>query len=205
MIPQEEFDYQTLLCALHDFASPRDKITQLLRQGTIIRVRKGLYVFGAEQRKRPYCREVLANLVYGPSYISLEYGLQFYGLIPERVETVTSVAVGRSRSFSTPVGEYDYRQISLRAFSVGMDLLENSSGFSFMIAVPEKVLVDKTLKDRGISLETYQDIDKYLQDDLRIDLADLKHLKVMRIAEYAAGYRSRKAALLADFIKDIQG
>ena len=41
--------------------------------------------------KSPLSREVLANLIYGPSYISLEYGLQHYGLIPERVEIVTSV------------------------------------------------------------------------------------------------------------------
>ncbi len=75
MIPYEEFDYQTLLGALKGYARPRDRITALLRKGVIIRVKKGLYVFGEHERRRPYSREILANLIYGPSYISLEYAL----------------------------------------------------------------------------------------------------------------------------------
>jgi len=70
---------------------PRDKISDLLKKGTIIRVKKGLYVFGEDNRKKPYSKEILANLIYGPSYISLDYALQYHGLIPERVEAVTSV------------------------------------------------------------------------------------------------------------------
>ncbi len=53
-IPQEEFDYQTLLSGLEGYARPRDKISDLLKKGTIIRVKKGLYVFGEEYRKNPY-------------------------------------------------------------------------------------------------------------------------------------------------------
>ncbi|MBW1967626.1 MAG: hypothetical protein JRI48_09680 [Deltaproteobacteria bacterium] len=94
LAPFEEFDYQTLLCILSGYARPRDKITDLLRKGDIIRVKKGLYIFGEGHRKAPYSREVLANLMYGPSYVSLEYALQYYGLIPERVEALTSVTPG---------------------------------------------------------------------------------------------------------------
>ncbi|MBW1855256.1 MAG: hypothetical protein JRJ00_11360 [Deltaproteobacteria bacterium] len=90
-IPQEEFDYQTLLDCLEVYARPRDKISDLLKKGIIIRVKKGLYIFGEEYRKIPYSMEILANLIYGPSYISLDYALQYYGLIPERIEAVTSV------------------------------------------------------------------------------------------------------------------
>ena len=66
-----EFDYLTLLSALRDYRYPRDRITKLLRQGTIIRVKKGLYVLGEGERRGPVYKEILANLIYGPSYISL--------------------------------------------------------------------------------------------------------------------------------------
>ena len=65
LIPREEFDYQTLLSYLQGYDYPRDKITDLLRKGVIIRVKKGLYVFGELYRRRPVSREALANLMYG--------------------------------------------------------------------------------------------------------------------------------------------
>ena len=45
--------------ALSDYARPRDKVTALLTKGVIIRVKKGLYIFDSEYRKRPYSREIL--------------------------------------------------------------------------------------------------------------------------------------------------
>src|SRR4030042_3425690 len=96
-IPAEIFDYQTLTDVLKGLSSPRDKITDMVRQGIIIRVKKGLYVFGDKYRRHPYSRELLANLVYGPSYVSLDYALAYYGIIPERAEALPSVTVGRCR------------------------------------------------------------------------------------------------------------
>ena len=37
-IEHEEFDYQTLLVCLKDYARPRDKISALLKKGLIIRI-----------------------------------------------------------------------------------------------------------------------------------------------------------------------
>ena len=108
-IEGEEFDYQTLLDALRGYASPRDAITGLLRDRVIIRVKKGLYVFGPAYARRPYSRELLANLIYGPSYVSLDYALQHYGLIPEQVHAVTSLTVSRAKRFQTPIGLFIYR------------------------------------------------------------------------------------------------
>ena len=66
-ISREEFDYQTLMDVLRDYAHPRDKISDFLRKGVIVRVKKGLYVLGEDYRRRPYSRQLLANLIYGPS------------------------------------------------------------------------------------------------------------------------------------------
>ena len=76
-IISEEFDYQSLLNCLREYDRPRDKITDLLRQGAIIRIKKGIYVFGERYRRQPFSREVLANMIYGPSYISLDYALHY--------------------------------------------------------------------------------------------------------------------------------
>jgi hypothetical protein len=145
-IENEEFDYQTLLHSLSQYSRPRDKISGLLRSGVIIRVKKGIYIFGEDYRHRTFSREVLANLIYGPSYISLEYALHYFGLIPERVEAVTSVTTGRSRKYSTPVGLFTYRMIPLSAFRFGMNRVELDDGRSFLIATPEKALSAKSFE-----------------------------------------------------------
>ena len=119
-INREIFDYQTLMVALEEYARPRDKITDLIRKNNIIRIKKGLYIFGDDYRRYPFSRELLANLIYGPSYISLEYALHYHGLIPERVEALTSITTGRSRIFLTPVGLFKYYCSPLQAFQTGM-------------------------------------------------------------------------------------
>jgi len=200
MIPYEEFDYQTLLGALKGYARPRDRITTLLRKGVIIRVKKGLYVFGEHERRRPYSREILANLIYGPSYISLEYALWHYGLIPERVEAVTSVTVGRSRKFSTPLGLFAYRMIPMAAFRAGMDQMEMEDGRSYLIAVPEKALADKLRADR-VSIRSQRELQSWLFDDLRMDPAAIRDMQPARLAEYAGRYRSRKVLLLSKLVR----
>src|SRR5208283_2899901 len=85
-IPTEEFDYQALSDCLKDYARPRDRISDLIKSGAIVRVKKGLYIFGPDYSRGPYSRELLANLMYGPSYVSLDYALAHHALIPERVE-----------------------------------------------------------------------------------------------------------------------
>ena len=203
-IPYEEFDYQTLMGGLKDYVRPRDKISDLIRKGTIIRVKKGLYVFGDEYRQRPYSREILANLSYGPSYISLDYALQHYGLIPERVEAVTSVTTGRSRKFSTPVGLFTYRMIPLDAFRVGMDRVEIGDGRGFLMATPDKAIADKLYVDRGNGIQTQKELRSYLEEDLRIDPSDLRKLRPEVLDAIAQRYRSRRVRLLSALVRRMQ-
>lgn len=199
-IPYGVFDYQTLSSVLADYNAPRDKITSLIKQGAIIRVKKGLYVFGKELRRQPYSLETLANLLYGPSYISLEYALYVYGFIPEQVYTVTSVTTGRSRHFSTPVGNFSYRNIPFPPFSAGMDVWQNATGSTCLLAVPEKALVDKIQSERGLPIRSKRDIERYLIENLRMDLDDLAQLRVKRIEKYGKLYNSRKVRYLVAFI-----
>lgn len=203
-IPFEEFDYQTLLDAVQGYARPRMKISAMLTKGDIIRVKKGLYILGEPLRRCPFCRELLANLIYGPSCLSLEYALHYHGLTPERVETITSITCGRSRSFTTPVGTFSYRMIPLQAFRTGMDRIELGDGRSFLMAVPEKALADRIVAERGIGITTQKELHDYLLTDLRVDPDTLRRLDPARLVEIAHRYRSRRVQLLSDLVKRLQ-
>jgi predicted transcriptional regulator of viral defense system len=114
-IPYEEANTAILRQALSRYACPDDKIRDMVRRGELIRVRKGLYAIAPEFRRSPLSLEILANMMYGPSYISLEYALSWYGLIPERATELTSVCFGRSRLFLTGAGNFSYCSIKKAA------------------------------------------------------------------------------------------
>lgn len=190
-INQEVFDYQGLLQCLSAYAKPRDKIGRLLTAGDIVRVKKGLYVFGEAFRRAPVSRELLANLIYGPSYVSMDYALAWYGLIPERVSTVTSATATRSRQFTTPFGVFSYRALAGPRYAVGA-ALEQTGGQSFLIASPEKAIVDKVWTDKRFPGTALSDYGPYLEDDLRIDTERLRSLDWQRLEIVRAAYGSPK-------------
>ncbi|MBP7867035.1 MAG: hypothetical protein KA419_13920 [Acidobacteria bacterium] len=201
-ISTEEFDYQALLDCLRGYERPRDKITALLRQGVIVRIKKGIYVFGPAYARRPYSREILANMIYGPSYVSLDYALHYHGLIPERVETLTSVSYGRSRRFQTPAGLFTYSMTPSAAYQEGIDRVALDQG-AFLIATPEKALCDKIHHDRGAGLHSQAEIHSYLVENLRIDDQALAEFNAKAIDTIAERCRSRKMRLLGGLVRNL--
>jgi hypothetical protein len=202
-VGREEFDYQMLMAALSEYANPRDKVTSLLRRGDIIRVKKGLYVLGDEHRRRPYSRELLANLIYGPSFVSLDAALSFHGLIPERVEALTSVTCKRPKAFDTPIGSFIYRHSPRGALHLGMDRVEEGD-VAFLIATPERALADKVRDDRGNALRSRGEVARYLFEDLRIDEAGFGRLLPARLEALAGALRSHKVELCAALLRDLR-
>jgi len=70
-LKNEEIDYLQLKSFLSEYSNPRDKISRMIRSKDIIRVKKGLYVFGQHIARTPWSLESLANLVYGtPAFAS---------------------------------------------------------------------------------------------------------------------------------------
>ena len=199
-IDREVFDYQGLLQCLCAYAKPRDKIKRLLNAGDIVRVKKGLYVFGEAYRRTPVSRELLANLISGPSYISLDYALAWHGLIPERVNTVTSVTTGRSREFTTPFGIFSYRSLSEPRYATGA-LLQQGENESFLLASPEKALADKVWDDKRFAGATLAEYDAYLASDLRVDIDRLRSLDEERLEAIRAAYSSRKIDRLIRYLQ----
>ncbi len=199
---KEEIDYQLLLSILADYTQPRNKIARWLKSGELIRVKKGLYIFSEHGSLSPYSKEVLANLIYGPSAISLNYALSFYGMVPERITTVTSITNQRNKSFSTPIGEFTYFYLNTQKFSTGIELMNAGKNNAFLIASKEKALCDHIyITDKKIKLATLDEIEAYLLHDLRIDENSLRSLQLKNFTEICNSYNDPRFNLLLNFIK----
>lgn len=182
----EEFDYNFLKYMLSDYKNPRVKINDLLKKEQIIRVKKGLYVFGPELAREPYSKETLANLIYGPSYISLEFALSFYGLIPDRVETVTSVTNKKNKLFKTPLGAFSYKYINPSIYSYGITLYELDPNHSILIATKEKAISDMLYFIDKLADQTQ--LEQYLFENMRLEPEDLVGLNMREIKQLATNY-----------------
>lgn len=205
LAPREEVDYLFLQGALAlEYSGVRDKITQLLASGSLVRVKKGLYVFGPEVAREPYRVETLANLIFGPSYLSLEWALAHYGLIPERPVEITSVTSKRDRIFDTPVGRFSYRYLHPDKYPVGVDVIELDTRHPVLMATREKALADKVaLRNRRGFLRGASDVEAYLERDLRFDFDELVHFDRERVSEVAATYRNSDVDTLADYLLEV--
>jgi hypothetical protein len=189
------------MVALKGYRKPRDVVSSLLKKGHIIRVRKGLYFLGSLWQKQQVSPEMLANLVYGPSAISLDYALAWYGLIPERVDTLTSITTGRSRIFDTPAGRFSYTCMSEKRFTTGLTLQESPSG-NWLIAEPLKALADKIWTDKRFRPTSPASYTVYIFEDLRIEEATLNGLYTTeKVQTLSDAYASRKIDWLTEFLQ----
>jgi len=117
----------------------RNRLNEWQGKDYIKKIIKGYYVFSdLEIDERILFR--IANLIYKPSYISLEMALSYYHLIPESVFGVTSISTRRTYKFKTDFAEFSYRSIKPELF-FGFEIME-SNGINFKIASVEKALLD---------------------------------------------------------------
>ncbi len=177
-----------------------EKISRMAKNQKIIRLKRGVYVFGEKYRNSAVDMIAAANMLYAPSYVSFEYALSYYGLIPERVYEVTSASLRAKKSFETPVGRFGYRKIPLSAFSIGVDWLFDTQSGGRLIATPEKALCDKVRVDRGVSSMSQRQLGDYLEYDLRIEWHDLLTLDTELIRKIAIAYRSKQLRELGAMI-----
>ncbi len=106
------------------------------KQGFILQLKRGLYIFPDTLPPDVY----IANKLYSPSYISLEFALSYYGIIPETVYEITSVTTKATRRFERSGKIFSFRKIKKSAYT-GYGV-EKQGGLSFYIADAEKAFVD---------------------------------------------------------------
>jgi hypothetical protein len=129
---------------LINVSDKRGKISRMIHSGELLQLRRGLY---ATQRDiNPYC---LAASIYGPSYISFETALSFYGIVPEAVYEITSATLKRPKEFENVFGRYRYHRIPPKVYSSGIERI-TEGGIPFLMASPTKALCDRIALESGM-------------------------------------------------------
>lgn len=171
---------------LADYRRPNDKIAEWLATGRLVSLKRGLYMLGPVLSAEPVTLPLVANLLYGPSYVSTDYALGFYGLIPEGVRQVTSVTTRRARRFDTPLGRFSYETLALPAYRLGIASQLDAAGHSYLMAAPEKALCDKLMLTPNLAITGVSSMASYLEEDVRLDMDALMTMDpdlLARIAE----------------------
>lgn len=203
--PSRIIEHATLSQILSNLEYNRinDKIVQLKNKGVLTALKSGLYLYNPVYDESLVSKEIVANVLLGPSYISFDYALWYHGLIPESVETVQSATTKRSKSYNTPLGVFSYKQIKKELYNIALEIHDSKSG-NFIIASKEKALCDKVYYTKNISIRSKSAMVEFLEDDLRIDLDELVESDIKVFGEYYKVTKSQKITLLQKIIEELQ-
>ena len=170
------FSRHLILKLLRNYKRPNDKISELLKSGELISLRRGLYISGSKTNLSLPEPFLIANHLRGPSYVSLEAALSYWGFIPERTYEVSSVTLKTSKKYKTAVGRFNYQQLPTPYYSFGIKSIQLTPKQTALIASPEKAVCDKIVLTSGINLRSVKQTQQFLLDDLRMDEELLKTL-----------------------------
>ena len=200
VLPLSVFSHEMISSILEkSYNNVNEKISNLIRNGDLIRLKKGFYSFSKPYQSKPIDLISVANSLYTPSYVSFDYALSFYGMIPERVNEITSATSKNEKLFDTQIGRFSYKKVSMEAYSLGLDWIYDDIEGGRFIATAEKALCDKIKYDRGIGTLTQSLMKEYLKYDLRIDITKPINYELIEII--AKAYKSRNLNTLAILVK----
>ncbi|MBP5613593.1 MAG: hypothetical protein J6X35_05570 [Bacteroidales bacterium] len=168
-----------------DISGKNQKVRELERAGEIIRLKRGLYVVSPEISGKPLSSELVANRLYGPSYVSMQTALRYYGLIPEAVYVTQSLTVKHSRCFENAVGRFQYLSCHPDYFSIGLAQI-SEDGCNFVMASPEKALCDLVVNTPGLNLRYKKELLEWLEEDIRLDMDAFSRMNPEIIRQCAA-------------------
>ncbi len=202
--PIKSQDLMTILGDIslgRQYRSTPAKLNALETSGEIIRLKRGLYVLNASQYGYPPSAPICSNHIYGPSYLSLQWALSHYGLIPERIQTLTAVTLKHTRSFENKLGYFTYRQVPRAYYPIGITS-DTMDGASFLIATPEKALCDLIIADTYIPSDSIRGLYRYLEEDIRFDMENLRDFDTSILT--ACAENGLKQSTITHLIKIIQ-
>lgn len=165
-----------LLALLGDYKRPNDKISNMVAEGVLTRVKKGLYLFNKPLGSGRISLFQVANVLNGPSYVSMYSALAFYGFIPEQVPTIESVTIKRAKNYQTPVGFFKYFAGQEDSFHLGIDYKKLNDTAAFLIASPTKALCDIIWHTPKLQLTSIDELSIFLEKDMRFDMDRISEL-----------------------------
>ncbi len=107
-----------------------------VKRGVLVKLRNGLYSLADHLPSEL----VVANRLYEPSYLSFEWALSYYDLIPETTYVITSATSRPTRVLTTLDKTFEYHRVKASAFT-GYEPVK-IGGETVLIATPEKAFVD---------------------------------------------------------------
>lgn len=180
---------------LKKYSNKNTKICREVKNGNLIKIINGLY-----ETNPNVSGYLLAGSIYGPSYLSFEYALSYYGLIPEKVVTYTSATCNKKKKkiYENKFGTFLYRDVPSYVYPLGIKIIQEGE-YSYQIATPEKALCDKlyTLSQ----IQNMKELKNVIFDDLRIDIEELSKLNLDEIEEIAKSYKSKNVNLFYKYMR----
>lgn len=183
-----------ILNELKNYKKPKDKLSRMVKEGKYIPIIRGLY-----EDNKNISPHLLAGSIYSPSYISFDYALSYYGLIPERVEAVTCASFEKKRKkiFRTFFGNYTYQDIPKEVFPYEVNLIKEGE-YYFRIASVEKAICDKLYSLKTI--KNQKELKTLLIDNLRIEKENLLKLDKNIIKKLSELYKSKNVKLFSKLL-----
>lgn len=173
-------------------------IKRALKSGELIRLKRGVYLIGKPYKKMSPNLYEVAQLIYGPSYISVESALSYHQWIPEAVYVTTSVTPKRATLFKTPVGEFSFSTIPVSEFYLGVERIETQDAI-FLMATPLKALADYVY----IYSKTWKTIQE-MAIDLRIEFEKISSINPIDLKVLSNAYPSKRVKLfLNQILKEV--
>lgn len=116
------------------------QLSQWVKKGRLVRLRRGHYAVAAPYRQVAHSVLQLAYELYRPSYLSVEWALSYYGIIPEKTVIYTNITTRVPRTFRNALGIFVYSHIK-RDFFWGYRVYPIDD-IPVWVAEPEKALLD---------------------------------------------------------------
>ena len=189
------YDFQSLSIKYKGYSNIYQKINNECKKGILIKIKRGLDTDDLYNDN-----EVIAIICYNPSYISFEYALSYYGVIPEFVSTFTSATFGKKNNkiYHMKDSTFDYRSVPDEVFPMGVLIMKNSKNISYKIASKEKALCD--LLYSKYPVRSIKDLKTLLFEDMRIDENEILKMDVEFIKEIAPLYHSNSLNVLKKYL-----
>ena len=178
-----------------DYANPIDKIKRDADKGIIIRLNRGLY-----ETNRNVNPTFLAGAILSPSYLSFEYALSYYGLIPERVMAITSASLlmRKNKTYVNEFGRFEYSDIPPQVYPEEVIYIEDGE-YANKIATKEKAICDSLYKWRAVT--NINELKELLFLDKRIDEDEFASCDFDILLKIAPLYKRKNLDLLVKLIK----
>ncbi len=177
------------------------KIQRLLDKNYLINLKKGWYVtrsyLDKEERIEIY-GDYLANKLRKPSYLSLEYMLQNYNLIPQAVNVWTSISLKTTRSYENEIGSFVYKNIKNRLYK-GYDIVRKGK-YNIYQARKAKALFDYLYLKVNIS----DNLEYELKEGLRINWDEFLKKDLKEFSQFTAESQMKKMQEILKIINKIK-